>query len=123
MVDASTHRWEPLVGNYLPDDLAPQTFDDVKMCVVIEWARKAVGEYQVTGTDSQGRPTNRGTQVAVAQNCHVTLVDLTTHAVIAENDFEGRVAERIRSDTPDIGDNAKPIEELEAWLFKLPRKP
>lgn len=127
VVDLDTHRWEPLVGNYLPEELSPRSADEISTCMMLSWESRAVGLYDVTKLGPNGARTPAGTEAAVQQMCKITVVDLTIPAVVGEAFVKGRApADSIRSDgTGDrpAGTAAKPIEEIEAYYKALPRKP
>lgn len=118
------HKWDWLIGNYLPEGLMATKPSEITTCVVLDWSWKVAGTYQMKKIAPDGRETPMGPVAAKAQTCKVTVVDLTLGAVVGEATFEGRVAEGIRSDgtggDPTMGQ--KPVEEIEAWLHKLPRK-
>lgn len=121
------HKWDVLLGTYAPAGVAAKAPSEITSCVIVDWSWRAAGTYDVTRTQTRdGEVTGVQKSVALAkqQTCHVTVVDRTIGAIVAEADFAGRVADSIRSDgtgsDPTMGQ--KPIEEIERWLYALPRR-
>lgn len=122
-------KWDFLIGNYLPKDLAATKPEEITTCVVLDWNWKATGVFDVTTTTLRGGQEvqkSKSKELARAQTCHVTIVDLSIPAIVGEAEFVGRTPEGFVSDGTGDTDPAlggKPISEVEEWLHGLPRKP
>lgn len=124
VIDVAEKKWEPKIGSYLPPELMPERVEDIGTCVFLEWGAKVEGQYLVETTRG-GVKQGTHTQYAMRQNCKITLVDRAEHKVIAEKMvFAPPPSDGFVSDGtgPSPAAGHKPIEEVEEWLFALPRR-
>ena len=124
VIDVAEKKWEPKIGSYLPADLMPERVEDIGTCVFIEWGARVEGQYLVE-TSRGGVKQGTHTEYAMRRNAKLTLVDRAENKIIAEKmvfgppPSDGFVSDGT-GDSPASGH--KPIEEVEEYLFALPRK-
>jgi hypothetical protein len=110
VIDVREGAWEPLLGGHLPPDLVPLRAEELGTCALLEWAAEVDAG---TAVDPRsGKPITEP-----RANCKVTLIDLAEQAVIAEK--------VVFASAPAPGfaaANSKPVNEVEDWLFRLPRR-
>ena len=110
VIDVREGAWEPLVGGHLPPDLVPLRADELGSCALLEWAAPVDGGTPIDART--GKPLE-----SLQANCKVTVIDLTAQAIVAEK--------LIFASAPAPGfaaANSKPVNEVEDWLFRLPRR-
>jgi hypothetical protein len=127
VIDVLENKWEQVISGHLPADLLPSNAEEIGTCVLLEWGAKLEGTQVVQEQEARiGRKLSAQETAALAQNCKVTLIDLKRGAVIGEQFVLGRpptpglVSDAHSAASPSVGH--KPISEVEAFLFQLPRK-